>query len=195
MLRSVYDWTMNLAAGPRASWALAGISFIESSVFPIPPDTLLIPMVIAERKKAWIYAAICTIASILGGVLGYMIGALLFDQIAEPILSFYGYADKFASFTAQYNKWGVWIVLIAGLTPFPYKVITIASGATGLSLPVFMIASIVARGLRFFILSALLYWLGPPIRSFIEKRLGLVFTIALALLIGGFVAAKYLMPQ
>lgn len=183
---------MSLAAGPRAPYALGGISFIESSVFPIPPDTLLIPMVIAKREKAWIYAAICTITSVLGGLFGYYIGAFLFDQIAEPILAFYGYADKFADFTTRYNEWGVWIVLIAGLTPFPYKVITIASGATGLPLMVFTVASIVARGVRFFVLAALLYWLGPPIRSFIEKRLGLVFTVSLALLIGGFVAVKYL---
>lgn len=192
MLKKLYDWTMNLAAGPRAPWALGGVSFIESSVFPIPPDTLLIPMVIAKREKAWIYAAVCTITSVLGGLFGYAIGAVLFDQVAQPILSFYGYADKFASFTERYNEWGVWIVLIAGLTPFPYKVITIASGATGLPLTVFTIASIVARGLRFFILATLLYWLGPPIREFIEKRLGLVFTIAMVLLIGGFVVAKYL---
>ena len=192
MLQKLYDWTMSLAAGPRAPAALGGISFIESSVFPIPPDTLLIPMVIAKREKAWIYAAICTITSVLGGLFGYFIGAFLFDQVAEPILAFYGYADKFADFTARYNEWGVWIVLIAGLTPFPYKVITIASGATGLPLMVFTVASIVARGARFFILAALLYWLGPPIREFIEKRLGLVFTIAMVLLIGGFVAVKYL---
>ncbi|WP_316863030.1 YqaA family protein [uncultured Cohaesibacter sp.] len=193
MLKKIYDWTMALASSQRASYALAGVSFIESSIFPIPPDALLIPMVIAKREKAWVYATICTIASVIGGLFGYAIGSLLFQQVAEPILALYGYADKFQSFTEQYNDWGVWIVLIAGLTPFPYKVITIASGATGLSLPVFLIASIVARGLRFFILSALLFWLGPPIRDFIEKRLGLVFSLAMALLIGGFVLAKYLL--
>lgn len=192
MLRKLYDWTMNLASGPRASWALGGVSFIESSIFPIPPDTLLIPMVIAQRNKAWLYALVCTVTSVLGGLFGYLIGAALFDQIAQPILAFYGYTDKFADFTSRYNEWGVWIVLIAGLTPFPYKVITIASGATGLPITVFTLASIVARGIRFFVLAALLYWLGPPIRDFIEKRLGLVFTLALAILIGGFVAAKYL---
>ncbi|WP_321447702.1 YqaA family protein [uncultured Cohaesibacter sp.] len=193
MLRKLYDWTMGLASSRRATWALAGVSFVESSVFPIPPDTLLVPMVIAKKEKAWFYGAICTVASVIGGLLGYTIGALLFTQVAEPILAFYGYADKFASFTERYNDWGVWIVLIAGLTPFPYKVITIASGATGLSLPVFMVASIVARGLRFFVLAALLYWLGPPIRDFIEKRLGLVFTILMLLLVGGFAAVKYLL--
>ncbi|SNY90832.1 membrane protein YqaA, SNARE-associated domain [Cohaesibacter sp. ES.047] len=195
MLRKLYDWTMSLASGPRAPWALSAVSFIESSVFPIPPDALLVPMVIARRDRAWFYATLCTIGSIIGGLLGYAIGAFLFDQLAQPILSFYGYADEFASFTERYNDWGVWIVLIAGLTPFPYKVITIASGATGLSLPIFIVASIVARGCRFFIVAALLYWLGPPIKEFIEKRLGLVFTIGLVLLIGGFVAAKYLIPH
>ncbi len=195
MLRKLYDWTMGLASGPRAPWALGLVSFIESSVFPIPPDTLLIPMVIAKRDKAWLYAFICTVASVLGGLLGYVIGAFLFDQIAQPILAFYGHADKFASFTERYNEMGVWIVLIAGLTPFPFKVITIASGATGLSLPIFIIASIVARGIRFFSVAALLYWLGPPIRDFIEKRLGLVFTISMILLIGGFIVAKYLVPH
>ena len=149
-------------------------------------------MVIAKRQKAWVYAAICTIASVIGGLFGYAIGAFLFEQMAQPILAFYGYADKFASFTERYNEFGVWIVLIAGLTPFPYKVITIASGATGLSLPVFLVASIVARGARFFIVAALLYWLGPPIKDFIEKRLGLVFTLGMILLIGGFVAVRYL---
>lgn len=193
MLRKMYDWTMSLAGSKRASWALGSVSFIESSVFPIPPDTLLIPMVIAKRHKAWFYAFICTITSVLGGLAGYAIGAFLFDQVAQPILQFYGYSEKFSDFAARYNEWGVWIVLIAGLTPFPYKVITIASGATGLPIAVFTIASIVARGLRFFILAALLYWLGPSIRDFIERRLGLVFTGALVLLIGGFVAAKYLL--
>ena len=195
MLRKLYDWTMGLASGPRAPWALSAVSFIESSIFPIPPDALLIPMVIARRDKAWFYALLCTISSVIGGLLGYAIGAFLFDQLAEPLLAFYGYAEKFTSFTNQYNEWGVWIVLIAGLTPFPYKVITIASGATGLSLPVFILASITARGARFFIVSALLYWLGPPIKDFIEKRLGLVFTLALVLLIGGFLVAKYLIPH
>ncbi|TLP46783.1 DedA family protein [Cohaesibacter sp. CAU 1516] len=195
MLRKLYDWTMGLASGPRAPWALGSVSFIESSVFPIPPDALLIPMVIAKREKAWLYAAICTAASVLGGLLGYIIGAFLFDQLAQPILSFYGYADKFASFTERYNEWGVWIVLIAGLTPFPYKVITIASGATGLAMPVFLVASVIARGIRFLAVAALLYWLGPPIRDFIEKRLGLVFTVSLIVLIGGFVVAKYLVPH
>lgn len=193
MLRRLYDWTMSLAAHRQAPRALAGVSFAESSFFPIPPDILLIPMVIAERHRAWLFATICTVASVLGGLLGWVIGAFLFEQVAQPILQVYGYADKFAEFAARYNEWGAWIVFIAGLTPFPYKVITIASGATGLSLPIFIVASILSRGLRFFAVAGLLYWLGPPIRDFIERRLGLVFTAFVVLLLGGFVVARYVL--
>ncbi len=193
MLRALYDWTMNLAANRHADKALAFISFIESSVFPIPPDALLIPMVLSERAKAWWYAFVCTVASVLGALLGYAIGALLYEAVAAPILNFYGYSEKFDAFAEKYNEWGAWAVLIAGVTPFPFKVITIASGATKLSLPVFIIASIVARGARFFIVAGLLYYFGPPIRDFIEKRLGLMFTVSLALLIGGFVLIKYVL--
>lgn len=192
MLRRLYDWTMSLAAGPRAPAALGAVSFAESSIFPLPPDLLLIPMVLANKTRAWSYAALCTVTSVLGGLAGYAIGALLFVQLAQPILEFYGYLDKFESFRAQYNDWGAWIVFIAGVTPFPFKVITIASGATALNLPVFIAASIVARALRFYIVAALLYWLGPPIRTFIEKRLGLVFTVFMVMLVGGFAAIKYL---
>jgi membrane protein YqaA with SNARE-associated domain len=192
MLRRLYDWTMALAAGRHAEKALAGVSFAESSFFPIPPDLLLIPMVLAERAKALRYALVCTVASVAGGIAGYLIGAFLFEQLARPILDLYGYGEKFGTFAGWYNEWGAWIVFTAGLTPFPYKVITIASGATGLDVLVFMLASISSRGLRFFIVAGLLYWVGPPIRAFIEKRLGLVFTAFVVLLIGGFVAARYL---
>jgi len=192
MLRRLYDRTMALAAGRQAEPALAGVAFAESSFFPLPPDLLLIPMVLAARQRAWRYAALATVASVVGGLFGYLIGAFLFDQIARPLLDIYGYGAKFDEFAELYNEWGVWIVLFAGVTPFPYKVITIASGATGLNLLVFMVASVVARGLRFFIVTALLYWVGPPIRDFIEKRLGLVFTVFMVLLIGGFVVARYL---
>lgn len=191
MLRRLYDWTMNLAGGRHAEPALAGVAFVESSVFPIPPDILLIPMVLAKRALAWRYAAVCTVASVLGGILGYAIGAFLFEEVAEPILTAYGYGNQFATFAAWYNDWGAWIVFFAGVTPFPYKVVTIASGATGLSLPVFIIASIASRGLRFFLVAGLLYFVGQPIRAFIEKRLGLVFTAFMVLLIGGFVALRY----
>lgn len=192
MLRRLYDWTLSLAAGPRAPAALGSVSFVESSFFPIPPDILLIPMVIAKREKAWWYAALCTVTSVLGGVLGYLIGMFLFQQVAEPILSFYGKMDYFDEFSGIFNEWGWWFVFIAGVTPFPYKVITIASGAAGLSLPVFILASIVSRGLRFFIVAALLYFFGPPIKDFIEKRLGLMFTIFVVLLVGGFAVLKFI---
>lgn len=192
MLRRLYDWTLSLAAGPRAPAALGTVSFVESSIFPIPPDILLIPMVIAKPEKAWAFALLCTVTSVVGGALGYFIGSFLFVQIAEPVLSFYGYLDKFESFSAIFNKWGWWFVFIAGLTPFPYKVITIASGATGLSLPVFLLASIVSRGIRFFVVSALLYFFGPPIKDFIEKRLGLMFALFVVLFVGGFALIKLL---
>ncbi len=190
MLRRLYDWTLSLAAHRHAPAALAGVSFIESSVFPIPPDVLLIPMVLARRAKAWAYAALCTAASVAGGVAGYLIGWLLFDALGRPILELYGYGDKFGEFAAQYNDWGAWIVFIAGVTPFPYKVITIASGVTQLDFLVFLAASIAARGLRFFAVAALLYKFGPPVQAFIEKRLGLVFTVGVVLLIGGFAAVR-----
>ncbi len=191
MLRRLYDWTMHQASGPNAPYALGAVSFAESSVFPIPPDVILIPMVIANRVKAWWYATLCTITSVLGGLLGYAIGALLFVEVAQPILGFYGYAEKFDSFADQYNEWGAWIVFIAGVTPFPFKVITLASGATALNLPIFILSSLVARGLRFFVVAGLLYYLGPPIRAFIEERLALMFTIFVVLLVGGFVALRY----
>lgn len=193
MLRSLYDWTMGLAAHRRAGWALAGVSFAESSVFPIPPDVLLIPMVLARRARAWLYAAICTASSVVGGLAGWLIGAFLFEAIGHAILQFYGYTEQFDEFAGRYNAYGAWIVFIAGVTPFPYKVITIASGATGLSLGVFMVASLLARGLRFYVVAGLLWWLGPPIRSFIERRLGLLFTLFVVLLVGGFVVARYML--
>ena len=191
MLRALYDWTMRLAATRHATGALGFISFIESSFFPIPPDVILIPMVLANRARwAW-YALVATVTSVLGGLFGYLIGALLFEAVAKPILSFYGYLAEFDRFAEYYNSWGAWAVLVAGVTPFPFKVITIASGATQLSLTVFVVAGIVARAARFFLVAALLYWFGPPIRNFIEARLGLMFVLFMALLIGGFVVARY----
>jgi len=183
---------MRAASHKHAVPSLFGVSFVESSFFPIPPDIMLIPMVLANRAKAWFYAAVATVGSVLGGVFGYLIGYFLFDAIGKPMLDFYGYAEKFAKFSDQYNEYGAWIVFVFGVTPFPYKVITIASGATGLSIVMFLLASVLSRGLRFFVVAALLYWFGPSIRDFIEKRLGLVFTVFVVCLIGGFVAIKYL---
>ncbi len=193
MLRRLYDWVMGLAAHRNATGVLATVSFIESSVFPIPPDAFLIPMVLANRAKAWWYATVCTIASVLGGLLGYAIGALLYDTLGSALLQFYGYQAHFEEFATNYNKDGALYVFGAGLTPFPYKVITIASGATALALPVFIAASVVARGLRFFAVAALLYYFGPPIKTFIEKYLGLLTVAFFLLVVAGFVAAKYLL--
>ncbi len=192
MIRWLYDWVFSLARHKRASWALAAISFIESSVFPIPPDVLLIPMVLAEKRKWLIYALICTLASVAGAFLGYFIGYALYETLGKPILAFYGKENSFDDIARWYNEWGGWGVLFAAMTPFPYKVLTIFSGATGLNLVVFAVVSVIGRGARFLIVSWLLYLFGEPIRDFIEKRLGLMFTLALVLLIGGFVAVKYI---
>ena len=186
MLKGLYNRTMALAESRHALWALAIVSFIESSVFPIPPDVLMIPMIIARPSRAFLIAGIATVASVLGGLFGYYIGAALFESVGQPILAFYGKDAYFAEFATRYNAYGAWAVLIAGITPFPYKVITIASGVTNLSLPVFIVASIVARGLRFFLVAALLWKFGAPVRDFIERRLGLVFAVFCILLVGGF---------
>ena len=192
MLRRLYDWVLSLAATRHAERALGAVAFIESSVFPIPPDVLIIPMVIADRAK-WIrIAAVATIGSVLGAFLGYAIGAFFFDLVGQPILAFYGKADAFAEMTARYNEWGGWAVLFAALTPFPYKVLTIFSGVTGLNLVVFTLVSIVGRGARFFLVTYLLHRYGAPIQGFIEKNLGLLFTLFMILLVGGFVAVRYL---
>lgn len=192
MIRRLYDWMIALAQHRHALAALAVVSFVESSVFPIPPDVLMIPMILAAPRRAFVIAGVATLASVLGGLFGYWIGAVAFDTLGRPVLDFYGKTGDFDTFAQNYNAWGAWAVLIAGVTPFPYKVVTILSGATGLSLPVFVVASIVARGLRFFLVASLLWRYGAPIRDFIERRLGLMFTLALALLLGGFAAARYL---
>ncbi len=192
MIRKLYDWTLSLARHPRALWALAFVAFIESSVFPIPPDVLMIAMIVARPSRAFVIAAVATVASVAGGLAGYAIGYGAFETLGRPVLEFYGKDAYFAEFQARYNEWGAWAVLIAGVTPFPYKVITILSGATALNIWVFMIASLVARAFRFFIVAALLWKFGPPIRDFIEARLGLVFTVLMVLLVGGFIAVRYL---
>jgi membrane protein YqaA with SNARE-associated domain len=192
MLRRLYDWTMSLAATRHAEKALGAVSFVESSFFPIPPDVLLIPMVLADRRKWLRIALICTVCSVLGAFLGYAIGMFLFEAIGKPILALYGKEDSFAKVAEWYNVWGGWGVLFAAITPFPYKVLTIFSGATGLNFFVFTIVSVIGRGLRFFLVSWLLFHFGEPIRTFIEKRLGLLFTLFCVLLIGGFAAFYYL---
>ncbi len=191
-MKRLYSWTMSLAAHPNALWALAFIAFIESSVFPIPPDLIMIPMIIAAPNRAFLIAGVCLAASVLGGLLGYAIGALAFDWLGQPILEALGKADRMAEFNQRFNDLGFWAVLGAGITPFPYKVITIMSGWTGMSLGTFIVTSIIARGLRFFIIAGLLWKFGEPIKDFIEKRLGLVFIVLLILLIGGFYMVKFI---
>ncbi len=190
MIRRLYDWTLAWAAHPQALWVLAIVSFAESSVFPIPPDILLIPMVLAAPRRAWLIAGVCTAASVAGGMAGYAIGYFAWEGLGQPILEALGKSGSFDGFSDRYTEWGAWAVLIAGITPFPYKVITILSGATALSLPVFIIASIVARGLRFFFVAALLWKFGMPVREFIERRLGLVFTLFIACLLGAFLLLR-----
>ena len=191
-LRPLYDWTMAKAADRRALPWLAGISFVESSFFPIPPDIMLIPMVLAERSRAWLIAGVCTAASVAGGFLGYAIGFFLFEAIGQPIVEFYGLQDAFAKFQTYYSEYGAIIVFGFGLTPLPYKVITIASGVAMLNPLAFGLASVASRGLRFFLEAILLYWAGPPVRAFIETKLELVTLAAFVLLLGGFIALKYL---
>ncbi|MFK7940177.1 MAG: YqaA family protein [Roseovarius sp.] len=192
MLRRIYDWTLRMADHPQALWVLAMVAFIESSVFPIPPDVLMIPMILARPNRAWLIALVALTASVLGGLLGYAIGALAFDQIGQPILESLGKADRMAEFSDRFNDMGFWAVLTAGITPFPYKVITIMSGWTGMPLVTFIATSILARGLRFFLVAGLLWKFGTPVRDFIEKRLGLVTIAFVVLLFGGFYLIKYL---
>lgn len=192
MIRRLYDWTLSLADSPHALRALFIVAFVESSVFPIPPDVLIIPMVLARPDRAWMIAGVALLGSVLGGLAGYAIGWGFFESIGQPVLEFYGKDAYFEDFRERYNEYGAWAVLIAGVTPFPYKVITILSGSTGLNLGVFMVASVIARGLRFFVLAGLLWKFGPPIKSFIERYLGLLFTLFVVLLIGGFYALKFL---
>lgn len=192
MLRKLYDWTLKLAARPNALGALGIVSFTESSFFPVPPDVLLIPMVLARRERAWLIAGVCTIASVLGGLLGYAIGFYLFETVGRWVIDLYGLQHKAEQFQSFYDHYGLLVILIKGLTPIPFKIVTITSGAMHFNLPLFVGACIVTRGARFFLVAALLKFFGEPIRNFVEKRLTLVFTLFLVALIGGFVALRYL---
>ena len=191
-VRKIYDYVINLSGNKHALAWLFVISFIESSFFPIPPDIMLIPMILATPKQAWKIASVCTVASVIGAYLGYAIGLFFFDMIAEPLLNFYGYLEKFNEFKNLYHEYGAWIVFGAGITPFPYKIITIASGAVHLNLIVFTVASVIARGLRFFVIAWLLKAYGEKMRVFIEKNLGWLSVLFLVLLIGGFALIKFL---
>ena len=192
MLTNLYNWTLRMADHPRALWVLALVSFAESSVFPIPPDVLMIPMILARPSRAWLIAAVALVSSVLGGLLGYAIGAFAFDQIGQPILASLGKADAISEFNSRFNDFGFWAVLGAGITPFPFKVITIMSGWTSMPLATFVGTAIIARGIRFFLVAALLWKFGAPIRDFIERRLGLMTSLFLILLFGGFLLVRYL---
>ena len=193
MIRALYDWTMDLASRKNAVWVLAAVAFVESSVFPIPPDALMIPMILARPRRAWLIALVCTLASVAGALLGYWIGAAFFDSVGQWVFDLYGKAEKFETFKLTYNEWGAWAVLIAGVTPFPFKVITIASGVTGLSLPVFILSSIIARAARFFLVAWLFKRFGPGIKDFIERRFALVTCAGAVVFVGGFAAVKLLL--
>jgi membrane protein YqaA with SNARE-associated domain len=186
MLRPLYDRTIALAAGRNALPVLIVVAFAESSFFPIPPDVLLIPMMLAQPRAVWRLAAYCTLASVVGGLLGYAIGYYGFDLIGRPILEFYHAMGSYDALKAGFDRWGVWIIIVKGMTPIPYKLVTIASGVAHFDLITFIGASIVSRSLRFFVLAALLWWFGPPVRDFIEKRLMLVTSLFAASLVGGF---------
>lgn len=190
VMRHLYDWTMNLASGPKAVWALCAIAFIESSFFPIPPDLLLIPLILARRTAAFRIAALTTISSVLGGAFGYAIGYFLYQSVGIPVLDFYHYTEQFERFCASYNEYGAWIVFGAGLTPFPYKIVTIASGVTHLNFIIFMLASVIARGARFYFVAWLLWKYGEPMKKWIEKNLGWLSVAFFILLIGSFFLIK-----
>ena len=192
MLQRMYSRTMALANHPKAIWWLALVAFVESSVFPIPPDVLMIPMILARPSRAWLIALVALIASVAGGMLGYAIGAFFYDSVGQPILESLGKGDAMNEFNTRFNDFGFWAVLGAGVTPFPYKVITIMSGWTGMPFATFVATSILARALRFFIVAGLLWKFGAPIREFIEKRLGVVFTVFVVLLFGGFFVLRFL---
>ena len=186
MIKRMYDWTLSMSGHPRSLWVLAFVAFIESSFFPIPPDLLLIPLILAAPTRAFGIALIAVVASVAGGVFGYFVGAFAFEAIGQPILASLGKIDYISGFNQKFNEYGLWAVLIAGVTPFPFKVITIMSGWTSMPFGVFLFSSLVARSLRFFAVATLLYYFGAPIRNFIEKRLGLVFTVFIFVLIAGF---------
>ena len=192
MITRLYQWLMGLASHRHAVMWLAAISFIEASVFPIPPDIMMVPMVLAAPTRWWRYALIATVASVAGGWLGYAIGALLYDGIGQKVIAFYHLEAGFAAFQEKFQSYGGWIVLAKGATPIPFKLVTIASGVVHLDPLVFTISAIGSRAMRFFLVAALLWRFGPPIKEFVEKRLVMVTSTALALLVGGFLVLRWI---
>jgi len=189
MLRRIYDWCIAAADKPYALWLMGAVSFAESSFFPVPPDIMLVPMALARPQRAWVYAAVCTVASVAGGVLGYAIGSLLYDSVGQWLIGLYGYGDKVDAFRASYAHYGAWIILLKGLTPIPYKIVTITSGFAGYDIWLFILLSLITRGARFFITAVLLNHYGETIRHHIEKRLGFWVAVGAAVLVAGFIVA------
>ena len=193
MLRRLYDWCIGAASKPYATWLLGAISFAESSFFPVPPDVMLIPMSLARPDRAYRYAAICTLTSVAGGILGYLIGAVLYDSVGQWVVHTYGYGDKIEAMREAYREYGVWIILLKGLTPIPYKLVTIAAGISAFNLPLFILLSVVTRGVRFFVIAFLLHRYGDQARHIIEKRLGMWAAISAATIVIGFVIVAKLL--
>lgn len=186
MLQRAYAWILGFANHPYAVWILGAVSFAESSFFPIPPDPLYIAMLLARREKTWQLAVICTLSSVIGGWLGYGIGYGLYETLGEFIVQTYGLQAAFDRFQDSFNEWGFWIVALKGLTPIPYKIVTIACGVTGLDFATFTFASLIARGFRFFTLALLFWYCGPAMKDYIEKNLTFVTLASLGALLGGF---------
>lgn len=186
MFRALYDWTLRLASHRHAIRWMAVISFCESSFFPIPPDVMVVPMVLARRDQAWLIATVCTISSVLGGILGYFIGMFLYDSVGQWLIRFYGMGEGIEAFRETYREWGAWIILIKGFTPIPFKLVTIASGIAAFNFPVFVAAALATRAARFFLIAWLLKRYGAPMQEFIERRLTLVGWLFLIALVGGF---------
>jgi len=192
LLRRMYDWCIGAAHKPHAMWMMGAVSFVESSFFPVPPDVMLIPMALARPERAYVMAAWCTATSVAGGILGYAIGALLYDSVGAWLIQLYGYGDKVETFRAAYAQWGAWIILLKGLTPIPYKIVTITSGFAGYNFGLFIVFSIIARATRFFLLAFLLHRYGERARHIIEKRLGLWVLLGAGVVVIGIVIAVYL---
>ena len=192
MLRRLYDWTLRLAGRPSAPYALGTVSFAESSFFPIPPDVMLVPMALARPDRAWFYAGLCTVTSVLGGLLGYAIGALLFDSVGQWVFRLYGLQQGAEAFRASYASYGHWVILLKGLTPIPYKLVTITSGFAAYDLFWFVVLSIITRGARFGMYAVLLSRYGPAIKRLLDRHLAVVAAIVVLGIVGGFVAFRYL---
>ena len=190
-VRRLYDAMLQVAESRYALWALAGLCFLQSIILPVPPDLLLIPMVLARRTRAWLFAGVATLSSVGGGVTGYVIGYFLYDMLGQHLLALWGHEDNLGTFEMYRDTWGVWIVAAGALTPFPYKLVAIASGVARLDAVSFVLASLVARGMRFYVEAALLWYLGPTARRLIEQRLGATLLIGLVVIT---IAAVVLIP-